>query len=136
MNETDPKFVWRRFQAEQKQRTGTGEESRIAIAGSMTVEPLEPYLGACLVNKKFKPRITVGPFNQLRQICHDPEGVLGTDNLGAIVLLWRIEDLFPDMLARCLHDSEAVSDLVRELKSFAGSLAHLRKSFKGTLIVS
>src|SRR5262245_58067401 len=131
MNETNPKFVWRRFLVEQKQTTGADGDSRIAIAGSVTVEPLEPYLGAYLVSNKFKPRITVGPFNQLRQICHDPEAVLGTGNLGAIVLLWRIEDLFPDMLARCLHDSESVSDLVRELKGFAGSLAHLRKSFNG-----
>jgi len=78
---------------------------RTAIAGSMTVEPLEPHLGAYLLSKRFKPQITVGPFNQLRQICLDHQAVLGSSNLNAVVLLWRLEDLFPDVLARSRPDS-------------------------------
>src|SRR5262245_24855359 len=136
MTAPDPKLAWRQYVAAQRQQANTEFDMRTAIAGSMTVEPLEPYLGAYLLSKRFKPQITVGPFNQLRQICLDHQTVLGSSNLTVIVLLWRLEDLFPDMLARCLHDHDALSDLLRELKSFADCVAHLRKCFNGTVIVS
>ena len=132
----DPKSHWRQYLAAQKQRPNVEFDMRVAIAGSMTVEPLEPYLGAHLISKKFKPCIAVAPFNQLRQICHDYKQVLGRNDLDAIALLWRVEDLFPDILAACLDNPAPVEDLLRELKELAGSVGRLRKSFNGTLIVS
>lgn len=132
----DPKSHWRQYLAAQKQRSNVEFDMRVAIAGSMTVEPLEPYLGAHLISKKFKPCIAVAPFNQLRQICHDYKQVLGRSDLDAIALLWRVEDLFPDILAACLDNPAAVEDLLRELKELADSVGRLRKSFNGTLIVS
>src|SRR5215475_7995396 len=136
MTSLDPKLAWRQYVAAQRQQANPEFDMRTAIAGSMTVEPLEPHLGAYLLSKRFKPQITVGPFNQLRQICLDHQAVLGSGNLNAVVLLWRLEDLFPDMLTRCLHNPQALSDLLDEVKSFSDSLAHLRKSFNGVLIVS
>jgi FkbH-like protein len=136
MTAPDSKLAWRQYVATQRQQANPEFDMRTAIAGSMTVEPLEPHLGAYLLSKRFKPQITVGPFNQLRQICLDHQAVLGSSNLNAVVLLWRLEDLFPDMLARCLHDPDAVNVLLRELKSFSDSVAHLRKSFNGVLIMS
>jgi FkbH-like protein len=136
MTSLDPKLAWRQYVAAQRQQANPEFDMRTAIAGSMTVEPLEPHLGAYLLSKRFKPQITVSPFNQLRQICLDHRAVLGSGNLNAVVLLWRLEDLFPDMLTRCLHNPQALSDLLGELKSFSDSLAHLRKSFNGVLIVS
>jgi len=132
----DPKSHWRQYLAAQKQLPNVEVDMRVAIAGSMTVEPLEPYLGAHLISKKFKPCIAVAPFNQLRQICHDYKQVLGRNDLDAIALLWRVEDLFPDILAACLDNPAPVEDLLRELKELAGSVGRLRKSFNGTLIVS
>jgi len=132
----DPKSHWRQYLAAQKQLPKVEFDMRVAIAGSMTVEPLEPYLGAHLISKKFKPCIAVAPFNQLRQICHDYKQVLGRNDLDAIALLWRVEDLFPDILAACLDNPAPVEDLLRELKELAGSVGRLRKSFNGTLIVS
>lgn len=131
----DPKSAWRQYQAEQK-ATPAAADMRVAIAGSITVEPLEPFLGAHLLDKKFRPHITVGPFNQLRQICQDHKGVLGGDNFNAIALIWRVEDLFPDMLARCLDSPAAIAELLREVKGFSDAVAQLRKNFGGTLIVS
>ena len=136
MTGPDSKLAWRQYVAAQRQRANPEFDMRMAIAGSMTVEPLEPHLGAHLLSKKFKPRITVGPFNQLRQICYDHQSVLGGNDFNAIALLWRVEDLFPDMLAQCLASPAAVGELLREVKSLADAVAHLRKSFKGTLIVS
>ena len=132
----DPKSQWRQYLTAQKQLPNVEFDMRVAIAGSMTVEPLEPYLGAHLISKKFKPCIAVAPFNQLRQICHDYKQVLGRNDLDAIALLWRVEDLFPDILAACLDNPAPVEDLLRELKELAGSVGRLRKSFNGTLIVS
>ena len=137
MTALDPKSAWRQYVTAQKQQPDAQFDMRVAVAGSMTVEPLELYLGAHLLSKKFRPHITIGPFNQLRQICYDHQAVLGGGgDFNAIALLWRVEDLFPDMLARCLESPAAVGDLLREVKGLADSVAHLRKSFKGTLIVS
>jgi len=136
MTAPDPKSAWRQYVARQRQQPNPEFDMRTAIAGSMTVEPLEPYLGAHLLSKKFKPRINVGPFNQLRQICNDHQAVLGSGDFNAIALLWRVEDLFPEMLAHCLDTPAAVGDLLREVKGLVDSVARLRKSFKGTLIIS
>jgi FkbH-like protein len=132
----DPISVWREYVAEQKRRPNPEFNLSMTIAGSMTVEPVEAYLGAHLLSKKFTPQITIGPFNQLRQICRDHKTLLGGANFDAIVLLWRLEDLFPDMLARCLNGTVAVDELLSEVGGLADSVALLRKSFEGTLIVS
>ena len=136
MTPTDAKQHWRQYEAERQQDQNAVFDIRIAIAGSMTIEPLEAYLGGHLVHRKFKPSFTIGPFNQVRQICSDYRAQLGTDNLNVIVLLWRIEDMFPEMLTRCLESSAAVGDLLAELKGLVGAVAELRRSFQGTLIVS
>src|SRR5262245_16838652 len=136
MSTPDPKSDWRQYLATQKRQANPEFDMRTAIAGSMTVEPLEPYLGAYLLSKGFKPQITVGPFNQLRQICYDYPSVLGGNEFNAIALLWRVEDLFPALLGRCLDGSAAMAELLREVKALADAVAHLRKSFRGTLILS
>jgi FkbH-like protein len=136
MNTAEPKANWREYIAAQRQRENPDFDISIAIAGSITVEPLEPYLGAYLLSRKFQPKITVGPFNQLRQICYDHVVALGGRDSNVIALLWRIEDLFPEMLARCLADPDGLDDLLREVKSFVHAAAHLRQTFSGTMIVS
>src|SRR4051794_40133479 len=135
MSVSEPRALWRQYIAAQNKHETPDFDMRVAIAGSMIVEPLEPFLGAHLVTKKFKPRVTIGPFNQLRQICDHHNAVLG-DDFDVIALLWRLEDLFPNMLARCLSSPETVADLLTEVKLFAESLRKLRGSFGGTLIVS
>jgi FkbH-like protein len=136
MTAVDPKSRWRQYLVSQKQRPNLEFDMKVAIAGTMTIEALEPYLGAHLVSKKFHPRITVGPFNQLRQICYDHQKVLGSADINAIALLWRIEDMFPDLLGRCLDNPAALEDLLREIKGLVDAVNQLRKSFTGTLIVS
>lgn len=65
MTAPDPKLACRQYVAAQRQQANPEFDMRTAIAGSMTVEPLEPHLGAYLLSKRFKPQITVGPFNHL-----------------------------------------------------------------------
>ena len=136
MTSVDPKARWRKYVADLQQESNPAIDLKAAVAGSMTIEPLVPYLGAHLLTRNVKPQITVGPFNQLRQICQDHAAVLGRHDLHAIALLWRIEDLFPDMLARCLEEPGAVPELLLEVKNLAEGVACLRKAFKGIVVVS
>lgn len=131
MTASDPKTVWRQYLKEKPE-----PDMIVGLAGSVTLEPLEPFLGAHLIGKKFKPAVTTGHFNQIRQACIDPAGYFGRDNLNAIVILWRVEDMFPDLLARCLDDATALPALLGEVKGLADAVAQLRKGFKGTVIVS
>jgi FkbH-like protein len=136
MTASDPKSIWRQYLSSQNTEIDPKFDPRIAIAASVTAEPLEPYLGAHLLAKKLKPRITMAPYNQLRQTCYDHSSVLGSDDFNIIVLLWRIDDLFPDLLSVGVETAVAVDDLLAEIKAFADAVAHLRQRFSGTVIVS
>ncbi len=128
---SDPKATWR-----QRDVTAT-KDIRIAVAGSITCEPVEPYLGSYLLGRGFKaPQIAIGLFGQIRQICEDYKSVLGSDDFDAIVLIWRLEDLFPAALARTLSDESALSALLDEVKALAILVKKLRDNFQGTLVVS
>ncbi len=95
----------------------------------MTVEPLEPYLVAYLLGRGFKnPHIYIWPFGQLQQICRDYKSFFSQDT-EVIALLWRIEDMFPDLLEDTRGLLEAIAD-------FAASIRALRGSFSGTIVVS
>lgn len=127
---SDPRTTWR------QRDTAPAKDIRVAIAGTFTCEPIEPYVGTHLLERGFKaPDIVIAPFGQIRQICNDHEAVLG-NGLDAIVILWRIEDLFPDALAKTLSDRGAISPLLDEVRAFTLSLKKLRESFGGILAVS
>lgn len=128
---SDPKTIWR------QRDTSATKDIRIAVAGSITCEPVEPYLGAYLLGRNFKaPDITIGPFGQIQQICADYKSVLGDEKFDAIVLIWRLEDLFPAALAKTLSDESALSALLDEVHALTISIQKLRGSFEGTLVVS
>jgi FkbH-like protein len=125
MTNPSPCAVWRRHKAGEN----APPDITIALAGSMTAEPLEPYLGAFLLGRRFKnPRIIVGPFNQLPQACRNPEAFFGAKP-DIVVLLWRLEDVFSDLMDR-------PADLLAAVEDLAGSVQELRRSFPGTIIVS
>jgi hypothetical protein len=93
----DIKAIWRQYQ-----QAGALPltDIDIAVAASFTVEPVIPYLGATLLGKGFgAPKIEVAPFNQLQQLCLDPAGVMGRDDFGVMMLLWR-DTHAPSWLAR------------------------------------
>jgi FkbH-like protein len=136
MTPSDAKRNWTQFKAEREHGRNADFDLRAAIVGSMTVEPLEAYLGAYLLQRNFAPSFTIGPFNQIRQVCSDYRATVGRDDLNAIVVLWRIEDMFPEILNRCLESPAAVDDLLAEIEGLAVGVAELRRKFHGTLIVS
>lgn len=127
----DPKAKWREHQRRIKQPSNIS----IALAGSVTLEPLEPYVGAHLLQKGFKsPNIVIGAFNQIHQICFDYKSVFGNEDFDALVLLWRLEDIFPSALDQSLE--KQTSTLFQEIEKLAKAIKNLRGAFNGTLIVS
>jgi|SRR5580700_1670068 FkbH-like protein len=129
------KAAWRRFQAEQES-SPEKPDTRIGVAASFTASTLSPFVGAYLVAEGFRPEISVGPYNQLFQVCFDYKSFFGTD-CGVICLLWRIEDLMGEELDRFLNrDGAALGQACDKLVALAGAISTLRSTFSGTVIVS
>lgn len=127
----DPKAIWR----EHRQRAKKTFDIRLALVGSMTLDPLEPYIGAHLLQKGFHaPCVAFGPFNQIHQTCFDYKAAFKGEDFEVLALLWRLEDMFPAALAQSLEKNTA--PLLQEIKKLAEAIRHLRNAFKGTLVVS
>jgi FkbH-like protein len=112
-------------------------DHRIAVAGTMTVDPIVPYLGTDLARATGQlPSIAVGPYDQLLQICFDWQTVLGGDP-DTIVLLWRIEDfLRQEFLAFLCGEPDALAHAEARVAELAGAVGHLRASFAGTIVLA
>ena len=129
------KSAWRRYQVDRK-TSGESPNLRIGLAASFTADTLGQFVGAHLVAEGFKPDITIGPYNQLFQVCLDPTSHFGPD-CDAIVLLWRIEDLMSEELDAFLNrDSGAFAKACDKLSALVGAFSNLRSSFSGTVVVS
>lgn len=129
MTAPDPKTAWRQYQKD------AGEaDITVGLAASFTVDPIEPYLGTHLLDKRIKPQFSIAPFGQLQQLCINPKHAVGDADV--LVMLWRIEDMFGAKLAATLDSADALPALLDDIRQFAASVAQLRRNFSGTLIVS
>ena len=128
---------WRRYLAA---RDDAGERTsayRVGITASFTAEPLTPYLGAhLLTSADIQPEIHHAGFNTVIQTCLDPESAFGLTP-SAIVVLWRIEDLYPRLQEPgVLGKSPLLSELLEMLGELTAALQALREHFAGTIVVS
>lgn len=108
-------------------RHATGEPSlAVGLAGSFTCEPIEAALGqGLLAGGVDNPAFRFADYNQLHQLCLDPETTLGGP-VDHIVALWRIEDIWPDQVERYLGGSaEAGNEVVEGAAELGSMLAHL-----------
>lgn len=98
----------------------------IGIAASFTAEPIEAFLGMALVDSGWgAPEMHFGDYNQLHQLCLDPVAVLGQE-VDYIVALWRIEDVFSDMVERYLGgDDEAAKAVIEGTSQLAAMFVQL-----------
>jgi FkbH-like protein len=110
----------------------------VGLAGSFTVEPLVPFVGAELLERHLNaPAIAVAPYNQLIQTCLDPDAAFGRKDLTAIALFWRIEDLFPGLLSAFQRGREsALDEALDEVDQLVTAIGHLRGHFSGAVLVS
>ncbi len=137
--------LWRGYSRELKDNPSLTRDIKIGIAGSFTVDNLVPHIGGSLLQKGFcAPDIAVAPYNQIHQTCFDYKSAFGgADDLDAIILLLRLEDIFPQYLEEALlklHNSKAYEEIFQkmadELRQLALSIKKLRSGFSGTIIVS
>ena len=96
----------------------------VGVAASFTPQPLEPYVGAALLEAGLAaPRVVFADFNQIHQVCLDPLGVFGA-KLDRLALLWRVEDVFEaQFLAAAEGDPGAASDLLDGVADLVASIA-------------
>jgi FkbH-like protein len=119
----EARALWRQWMRGTER--GAGKPLRLGLAATFTAEPLAPLLGAALLAEGFAPELRVGPYNQLFQVCLDPEPHLGACD--AIVLLWRMEELLES--AEAPRPEEQLELLQRALRG-------LRAKFAGAIIVN
>jgi FkbH-like protein len=118
---------WRNF-CRSGQQDPKPVDSRLGLAGSFTVDPSVPFLGALLLEQGVaKPDIRVANFNQIARVCLDPASEFGDTALDAIVILWRIEDL---------ADSSDISAVISARDTILSAIPRLREAFGGAIIVS
>jgi FkbH-like protein len=91
----------------------------IGVAASFTAEPLESYLGAHLLDAGVVPGFAFAEYNQIHQVCFDPEAALGA--VHHLIVLWRLEDLFASALERV---SGGHADAFGEIVDGAAQLGH------------
>jgi FkbH-like protein len=131
----EAKALWRKFTAEQAE-CESAFDLHIGIAASFTAHNLAQFIGAPLVSAGHRPRISVGPYNQLFQVCLDPKSHFGAQ-CDAIALLWRIEDLLLDEINGAIgQDKDAWLEAGKKLDALTAAIANLRSAFGGMIIVS
>ena len=104
-----------------------GPSVRIGLTATFTAESLEPFLGAALLDEGVVPAFSIADYNQVHQVALDPEGTLGP--VDVIVVLWRLEDLYPDAVAAAAGgDGPAFAEIIdgaRELGALLAAMAGL-----------
>ena len=128
------KSAWRQWELQRQDSQGE-PDLRIGITSSFTDMGLVQFVGAHLVGEGFRPDISVGPYNQLFQVCLAPASHFdGARN--ALVLLWRTEDLMADEIGALVSaQGEALARAREKLSALIVAIGKLRESFGGTLIV-
>jgi FkbH-like protein len=123
---------WRAYESGEKAPTNF----TVGIASSFTVDGVVPMLGCALLGHGFRPEMRLSGYDQIFQTCFDHRAHFGGDP-DAIVLLWRIEDWLAQEFARSVGgDRAALLDACARIDEFGQAVGHLRRAFKGTIVVS
>ncbi len=129
------KTAWRDYCSSDKH--SRGDEIRIGLASSFTVEPLEPYLGVSLIESGFRPSISIAPYNQIHQVCLDPSSAFGGALPDCICIMWRIEEVLAQELnAWCQGDASAIQQAVDRLSELAALIKGLEANHAASIVVS
>ncbi|OQW93749.1 MAG: hypothetical protein BWK79_09510 [Beggiatoa sp. IS2] len=133
----DAKKYWRSYQVQPSHAPAITPSFRVGLVGSFTLEGLVPLLGARLLEKGFlAPQITVGQYHQIHQTCLNYRATF-TEDINAILILWRIEDFWLDHLTHFYQgDLDALTQTLVAVDELVQTITHLRQEFQGTLIVS
>jgi FkbH-like protein len=112
-------------------------KQHVAIAASFTADPIVPYLGCALAEAGSPAFVSMLPYNQLHQLCADWKALCGENEPNTLVILWRIEDMLRKPFQALLRgDKEALTMALNEVVILGEAAAHLRSTFRGSIIVS
>jgi FkbH-like protein len=134
----EPTRIWQRHRRGESVESSGLPPERIGLAATFTIEPLVPHLGGELLQRRLsRPEFLIAPFNQLHQLCLDPEAALG-GSAEVLVILWRLEDLLPGQLEAALSsegEEPAAEKVLKELDALIASVTALRGRFQGALVL-
>ena len=128
---------WRKYQnLRNGASVSNGEALSLGLVGSFTIDPLVPFLGVSLLERGvLQPALQVAPYDQIFQVCLDPQKQFET-NVECVAIFWWIDDLlqkeFPsasDLGATEKLGRERIGDLVRAIR-------RLKEQLPGAVYVS
>ncbi len=108
-----------------QRETSRQADLSVGVAASFTAQPLEPFLGAALLEADVVATFRFAEYNQIHEVCYDPTGMLG--NLDVLIIAWRLEDLLGGPLERAVAGDAAglgeLADAAAVLGSTIGKAA-------------
>lgn len=121
---------WRQFQ-----RSGNTGDVRVGVAATFTADTLAPLVGGSLLEHGVEAELVLAPFNQLWQVCLDPQGILG--KCDAIVLAWRIEDIMEaEAIAFLSGEEGAGARVLEKVSALAEAVTSLRAAQAGAIVLA
>jgi FkbH-like protein len=131
---SQPAAAQRRWFAHQRETTRQADLS-VGVAASFTAQPLEPFLGAALLEADVVASFRFAEYNQIHEVCYDPTGVLG--NLDVLIIAWRLEDLLGGPLERAVAGAATAIGEIADAAAVLGSTIGRAASDAGfTFVVS
>src|SRR5689334_5186454 len=131
---SQPTAAQRRWFAHQRE-TRTHADLSVGVAASFTAQPLEPFLGAALLEAGVVASFRFAEYNQIHQVCYDPTGVLG--DLDVLIIAWRLEDLLSGPLERAVAgDAAALSDLADAAAALGSTIGRAASDAGFAFVVS
>src|SRR5512147_2828780 len=126
---------WREIEAD----PGELRPLPLALAASVTIEPLVPYLGAFLAERGLHARFTVAPFNQIYQSLLDPQSDLRRADAAVAVVLPRLEELCSRSLEQLALLDPGQTEAARaqahaEMGRLAEALSGYERATRGVLL--
>ncbi len=119
--------VKKRWRDHLRARPNADADIRIGLSASFTIDPIIPFLGAALVDEKYKaPEIRNADYNQVVQTCLNPKAAFG-GSPDVIFIAFRLEDLAPASDADAL---DAAATMILD------AIGRLQSSFEGTIVCS
>jgi len=107
---------------------------RIGLAATFTIDPIEPYLGASLLDYGFKhPEIQIADYNQIMQVCFNWKNSFD-DQTNVIGLFWNIADLLGEF--QYSVDQNYVAETTKSVTDeLISGIQTLRSDFEGMIVI-
>jgi FkbH-like protein len=122
-----------------ERRLAAGEvtpDYRVGLAATFTAEAVGPFLVHGLLAAGLRPALYLAPYNQIHQACLDHRRAFApAEELDAVVLLWRIEEVLAGELERFLAgDASALAAAREKVLELGTAVAALRQAFGGVIV--